>query len=199
MGKIPCAETESSERIRRHLGSSPWTVHLLIGVHLREIREPISNSYHHTHIALRRLLPGYRAENPLMFPPLSLEITLERMLGRCLSRVDYAKQIRVTRKWRVNSCTFGRHNFSGVLCVIAVAGLAIIAEVRERNVRSLGIRNNLASFLRGIKRNWPETLASGDWTQRRHFIRRERSVLFSGRGEVPISSRNMGYRERERT
>lgn len=32
-------------------------------------------------------------------------------------------------------------------------GLAIIAEVRGTNVRSLGIRNNSASFLRGIKRN----------------------------------------------
>jgi len=68
-------------------------------------------------------------------------------------------------KWRANGALIRARSADIISSVRSMRHrrdrLTVIAEVRT-NVHSLGIRNNSASFLRGIKRNWPETLASGD-------------------------------------
>lgn len=120
----------------------------------------------------RELFPHIFARLYSCFP----ELTLGRTLG--LS----GRIMQSGSKWRANGALIHARSADIISrCSMRHRGggsLTIIAEVC-----SLGIRNNSALFLHGIKRNWPETLASGDWTLHVANI-----VRFDGGGESSVLS-----------
>jgi len=147
-------------------------MHLIIGIHSREIPRRLNLKFilwifvmneccaRDCCWVLQKVISACFCSLMLsLFPRITLEQTLSLSGGIMQSK----------SKWRANGALIRARSADIISSVRSMRHrrdrLTVIAEVRT-NVHSLGIRNNSASFLRGIKRNWPETLASGDWTRR---------------------------------